>query len=189
MKKNKCIFLDRDGTINKYKGLISKPEDIELINGAAEAIRIINESEYLCIVVSNQPGVAKNLCSLDTAWEINERLKDLLIKRDAYLDDIFICPHHPEKGFPDENVEFKIKCNCRKPETGMIEQAALKYNIDLSESFLIGDTSIDVKTGSNCKMKTVLVETGLGGMDEKYKVVPDYRMKDIYEAVKFILKE
>lgn len=188
VEKNKCIFLDRDGTINVYKGLISKPEDIELINGACEAIKLINRSDYLCIIVSNQPGVAKNLCSLKEAWEINEKLMELLDKKGAYVDDIFICPHHPDRGFPDENKEFKIKCSCRKPDTGMIELAQKKYNIDLSKSFIIGDSTIDIQTGINCNIKTILVKTGLGGLDNIFSVKPNFLADNIYEAVKIILE-
>ena len=146
MKKNKCIFLDRDGTINVYKGLIYKKEDIELEKNAADAIKMINDSEYLCIVVSNQPVVARNLCSLEQAWDINRELEKLLYKANgAYLDDIYICPHHPHKGYPEENKEYKIECDCRKPKIGMILEAAKKYNIDLSESYIIGDTTIDIR--------------------------------------------
>lgn len=186
--RKKCIFLDRDGTINVYKGLISKIEDIELIGGAAEAIKFINESDYLCIVVSNQPGVAKNLCTLDEIWKINERLKELLKENGAYLDDIFVCPHHPEKGYPDENPEFKINCICRKPNTGMIELASSKYDIDLSQSYIIGDSTIDIQTGINCGMTTILVKTGLAGMDKKFDVNSNYVADNLLAAVKLILK-
>ncbi|WAM37242.1 D-glycero-alpha-D-manno-heptose-1,7-bisphosphate 7-phosphatase [Caldicellulosiruptor acetigenus] len=187
MEKNKCIFLDRDGTINVYKGLISRPEDLELEKNAAEAIKMINESEYLCIVVSNQPVVAKNLCSLEELWRINDRLRKLLEEKGAYLDDIFVCPHHPDKGYPGENTEFKIRCNCRKPDIGMIEMARQKYNIDLSKSYIIGDSTIDIQTGINCNMKTILVKTGLGGSDKIYRVCPDYIANNLYEAVNLIL--
>ncbi|TZE82186.1 D-glycero-alpha-D-manno-heptose-1,7-bisphosphate 7-phosphatase [Calorimonas adulescens] len=188
MERNKCIFLDRDGTINVYKGLISKPDDIELIDGAAEAIKLVNKSEYLCIVISNQPGVAKNLYSLEEAGQINEKLMKLLNEKGAYLDDIFICPHHPDKGYPEENSEFKIKCDCRKPDIGMIEMAQDKYNIDLSKSYIIGDSTVDIQTGINCNIKTVLVKTGLAGSDGTYRVCPDYVANNLYEAVNLILR-
>jgi D,D-heptose 1,7-bisphosphate phosphatase len=188
MEKNKCIFLDRDGTINVYKGLINRPEEIELIDEVAQAIRLINESDYLCIVVSNQPGVAKNLCTLDEMNKINDRLRELLSLQGAYLDDIFICPHHPEKGYPGENPEFKINCVCRKPNTGMIDTAKLKYNIDLSKSYIIGDSTIDIQTGINCNIKTILVKTGLAGLDKKFDVCADYVVENLLEAVKIVLK-
>lgn len=188
MKKNKCIFLDRDGTINVYKCLLNKKDDLILEEGAAEAIKMINDSEYLCIVVSNQPVVARNLCTLEEAWEINKKLEELLYNENgAYLDDIFICPHHPDKGYPEENKEYKMVCNCRKPKIGMIEEAIMKHNIDLSKSYIVGDTTIDIMTGINAGLKTILVKTGLGGTDKKYEVKADYVTKDLLEAIKLII--
>lgn len=188
MKKNKCIFLDRDGTINVYKCLLHNKDDLILEERAAEAIKMINNSQYLCIVVSNQPVVARNLCTLKDAWEINKKLIELLDKANgAYLDDIFICPHHPDRGYPEENKEYKIICNCRKPKIGMIEQAAKKHNIDLSKSYIVGDTSIDIMTGINAGLKTILVKTGLGGTDNKYDVKADYVAKDLLDAMSLIL--
>ncbi|QZY54311.1 D-glycero-alpha-D-manno-heptose-1,7-bisphosphate 7-phosphatase [Crassaminicella profunda] len=189
MSKNKCIFLDRDGTINVYKKLLSNSEDLKLERKASDAIKLINKSGYLCIVVSNQPVVARNLCTLEEAWQINERLKELLDEKGAYLDDIFICPHHPDRGYPEENKKYKIKCDCRKPAIGMIEEAVKKYNIDLEQSYIIGDTTIDIKTGKSCGIKTVLVKTGLAGGDELYDVKPDYISDNLYDAAKLILEE
>ena len=190
MGKNKCIFLDRDGTINVYKCLLHNKDDLILEEKAAEAIKMINDSEYLCIVVSNQPVVARNLCTLDEAWEINKKLEELLAKANgSYLDDIFICPHHPDRGYPEENKEYKIICDCRKPKIGMIKEAEKKHNIDLSKSYIVGDTTIDVMTGINAGLKTILVKTGLGGTDNKYDVKADYVAKDLLEAVKIIYKK
>lgn len=185
--KNKCIFLDRDGTINVYKCLLHNREDLKLEYKAAEAIKLINESDYLCIVVSNQPIVARNLCTLEQAWEINDKLKELLRGKDAYVNDIYICPHHPDRGYPEENKDYKIKCSCRKPSTGMIELAKQKYDIDLQKSYIIGDTTIDIATGKNCELKTILVKTGLAGSDGKYEVEADLVVENLYEAVGKIL--
>jgi len=126
MCKNKCIFLDRDGTINIYIELLSKIEDFKLEDKAIEAIKLINSSEYLSIVVTNQPVVARNLCTFQDVWQINRKLKKILAYNGAYVDDIFICPHHPDAGYPEENKKYKIKCNCRKPDTGMIDLAVEK---------------------------------------------------------------
>ena len=190
MGKNKCIFLDRDGTINVYKCLLHDKGDLVLEEKAAEAIKMINDSEYLCIVVSNQPVVARNLCTLDEAWEINNKLEELLDKANgAYLDDIFMCPHHPDRGYPEENKEYKIVCDCRKPKIGMIKEAAKKHNIDLTKSYIIGDTTIDIMTGINAGLKTILVKTGLGGTDNKYDVKADYVAENLLEAVKIIYKK
>lgn len=187
--KNKCIFLDRDGTIIVYKELLHKKEDVVLLEKAAEAIRLINDHGFLAIVVTNQPVVARNLCSFEEMWEINRRMEELLAQKGAYLDDIFACPHHPDRGFPGENKAYKIKCECRKPGIGMIKEATNKYNIDLKKSYLIGDTTTDIMTGKNAGLKTILVQTGLGGQDGKYNVEADYKVPDLYKAVtKIILK-
>lgn len=190
MRTKKCIFLDRDGTINVYKCLLHDKGDLVLEEKAAEAIKMINDSEYICIVVSNQPVVARNLCTLEEAWEINNKLEELLDKANgAYLDDIFMCPHHPDRGYPEENKEYKIVCDCRKPKIGMIKEAAKKHNIDLTKSYIIGDTTIDIMTGINAGLKTILVKTGLGGTDNKYDVRPDYVAENLLEAVKIIYKK
>lgn len=187
MKNNRCVFLDRDGTINIYKGLIYNKDDIELEDKVATAIKMINDSEYMCIIVSNQPGVARNLCSYDQAWEINRKLEELLYEvNGAYIDDIFICPHHPDKGYPEENKEFKIRCDCRKPKIGMINEAISKYNIDLSKSYIIGDTTIDMMTGKNAGLKSILVGTGLGGKDNYYNAKADFTATNLVDAVNII---
>ena len=187
--KKKCIFLDRDGTINVYKRLLHNKNELVLEEKAAEAIKMVNNSDYLCIVVSNQPVVARNLCTLEEALKINEFLRELLYEKNgAYLDDIFICPHHPDSGYPEENKKYKINCNCRKPRTGMIEEAVSRYNIDLSESYIIGDTTIDIMTGINAGLKTILVNTGLAGMDKNYDVEADNVVKNLFEAVKLVIE-
>lgn len=185
--KNKCIFLDRDGTIIVYKELLHKKEDVVLLEKAAEAIRLINHYGYLAIVVTNQPVVARNLCSFEEMWEINRRMEELLAQKGAYLDDIFACPHHPDRGFPGENKAYKIKCECRKPGIGMIKEATNKYNIDLKKSYLIGDTTTDIMTGKNAGLKTILVQTGLGGKDGRYGVEPDLIADTLLDAVHEIL--
>lgn len=187
--KTKCIFLDRDGTINVYKGLLYRSEDLILYPNSAKAIRMINESDYLCIVVSNQPVVARNLCTIEEVWNINKKMEILLKKQGAYLDDIFICPHHPDKGYPEENPDYKIDCDCRKPKIGMILEAQKKYDIDLSQSYIVGDTTIDIQTGKNAGLKTILVKTGLGGTDSKYKIEPDFVAEDLFDAIKIVLIE
>lgn len=187
--KSKCIFLDRDGTINVYKKLLHDVKDMELIEGAAKAIKLINDSEYLCIVVTNQPVVARNICSIDDVFLINKEMEKLLAEENAKLDDIFICPHHPDKGYPEENPKYKIKCNCRKPNIGMIKEAEKLYNIDLSQSYIIGDSTIDIMTGKNARLKTILVKTGLAGIDGEYDVKPDIIAENLLKAIEKLLKE
>jgi len=184
----KCIFIDRDGTINKHIGLVTSPEQLELEMNVVEAIGLVNNSGYLAIVITNQPVVARGLCSVDTVNEIHKKLHTLLGNQHVYLDDILFCPHHPDKGYHEENPKYKIDCECRKPKVGMIKTAAAKYNIDLRQSWFIGDTTTDLLTGKNAGLMTALVKTGEAGGDGKYCLEPDYSAKNLLEAVKYILR-
>ncbi len=186
--KQKAIFLDRDGTVNEYVGFLKNIDDFRLIQKVPEAIAKINSSSYLTILATNQPVIARGdltICELD---EIHKKMETYLGKEGAFIDDIFICPHHPDKGYANEVSELKIICDCRKPKIGMIKKAEEKYNIDLSLSWYIGDTTTDIQTGKNAGMKTVLVKTGEAGKDGKYSVRPDYIANDLYEAVNYILE-
>lgn len=161
-KKNPrpAIFLDRDGTINEEVNLLKSPEQLKLIEGAAEAIRLINQSDYLAIIVTNQPVIARNLCSIEELEYIHASLETLLGKERAYVNAIYYCPHHPDKGYPEERPEYKIDCECRKPKIGMFLQAAKDWNIDLSNSYMIGDTDRDLQAGLNAKLKdSIKIET------------------------------
>lgn len=161
--KQKAIFLDRDGTINKYVGYLRTPEQVELLDGVGEAIRKINLSGYLAIVVTNQPVIARGEVTVDGLQEIHNKMETMLGKEGAYLDGVYYCPHHPDKGFAGEVEEFKIVCECRKPKAGLLLQAAKDFNIDLSQSWMIGDSENDVLAGRNAGCKTALIgETDYG---------------------------
>lgn len=151
--KQKVIFLDRDGTINKYVGFLRNIDDFELIEGVAEAIKLINQSGYLAIVVTNQPVIARGEVTWEELNEIHKKMATLLGKEGAYVDGIYICPHHPDRGFEGERPEYKIDCDCRKPKPGLLLQAAKDFNIDLSESYMIGDSHRDVEAGENAGVK------------------------------------
>ena len=151
--KQKAIFLDRDGTINKYVGFLRNIDDFELIDGVSEAIKKINQSGYLAIVVTNQPVIARGEVTWDELHEIHKKMETLLGKDGAYIDGIFICPHHPDKGFEGERPEYKIDCDCRKPKPGLLLQAAKEFNINLAESYMIGDSLSDVDAGKNAELK------------------------------------
>ena len=183
----KAVFLDRDGTINQLRGLLYKEEDFELEPNAVEAIKRLNKSEYLVFVVTNQPVVARGLCSVQDVKEIHKKLSSLLGNGGAYYDDLVFCPHHPDKGYKDENPLYKIKCRCRKPEIGMIVQLAEKYNVKLSQSWMVGDSTVDIKTAENAGLKSILVRTGESGNDNKFSVTPQYIANDILDAVNKIL--
>lgn len=185
--RQKAIFLDRDGTINVHNGFINSPDQFELLPNISEAVRKINTSCYLTILATNQPVIARGECTFDGLDEIHKKMETELGKLGAYIDDIFFCPHHPHMGYAGEVPELKTDCDCRKPKTGMLKQAAEKYNIDLSQSWYVGDTTIDIQTGCNAGMKTILVRTGEAGQDGKFDVKPDYAAEDLMDAVNYIL--
>ncbi len=145
----KAVFVDRDGTLNVHKGYISNSDDIELIDGSAEAINILHNLGYLVIMITNQPVIARGECSYEDLKNIHCRLEMLLAEKKAFLDGIYYCPHHPDKGFNGEVEELKIKCTCRKPSPGLILQAAKDFNIDLTKSYMVGDSISDVQAGNN----------------------------------------
>jgi D-glycero-D-manno-heptose 1,7-bisphosphate phosphatase len=156
--KQKTIFLDRDGTINVCDGFVMKREQLRLIDGAAEAIRRINQSEYLAVCVTNQPVIARGDVTFDELNAIHARLDTLLGEQGAYLDDLLFCPHHPDRGFEGERADCKIDCDCRKPKPGLLLQAAKRYNIDLTQSYMIGDSDRDIGAGQAAGCKTIRVD-------------------------------
>lgn len=157
--KQKAIFLDRDGTINKYVGFLRKEEEFELLPGVAEAIKEINKSGYLAVVVTNQPVIARGEVTYSQLENIHNKMETLLGKEGAYLDGIYFCPHHPHSGYEGEVKELKIDCDCRKPKPGMLLKAAEDLNIDLSQSYMVGDGENDIKAGKAAGCKTVLLNT------------------------------
>lgn len=155
--KQKAVFLDRDGTINKYVGFLRNIDEFELNDGVPEAIEKINKSGYLTIVVTNQPVIARGEATINELDEIHNKMETLLGEYGAYIDGLYYCPHHPHKGYEGERPEFKIECECRKPKPGMLLQAAKDFNIDLKESWMIGDGENDIEAGKNAGCKTVLI--------------------------------
>lgn len=155
--KQRAIFMDRDGTVNKYAGFLRNIDDFELCDGAAEAILKINRSGRLAIVVTNQPVIARGEVTFEQLNEIHNKMETLLGEKGAYLDGIYFCPHHPHKGYAGEIPELKFDCDCRKPKPGMILTACEDFNIDLSESWMIGDGESDVLCGKNAGCKTAFI--------------------------------
>ena len=156
--KQKAIFLDRDGTINKYVGFLREIDQFELLPNVSEAVKKINDSGYLAIVVTNQPVIARGEVTFEELEEIHNKMETLLGKDGAYLDGIYFCPHHPRKGFEGEIPELKVECECRKPKPGMLLQAAKDFNIDLSKSWMIGDSDNDILAGENAGCFTARVK-------------------------------
>lgn len=165
VNKQRAVFIDRDGTINKYVGFLTDIEDFELIDGVTDAIKKINSSGYLAIVVTNQPVVARGEVSFSELDQIHNKMETLLGKEGAYLDAIYYCPHHPHKGYEGEVEELKIDCECRKPKPGMLLKAAGDFNIDLTRSWMIGDGENDIKAGNAAGCRTILIGDSNFGQD------------------------
>ena len=162
--KQKAIFLDRDGVINKYVGFLTDIKDFELIDGVTDAIKKINDNGYLAIVVTNQPVIARGEVTFAELNQIHNKMETLLGLDGAYVDAIYYCPHHPHKGYEGEVTELKFECECRKPKPGMLLHAAKDFNIDLSKSVMIGDGENDMIAGKNAGCSTILI-----GESEEYK--------------------
>ena len=184
----KVAYLDRDGTINVEKEYLSKPDEVELIPGSASAIRLLNEAGYRVFGVSNQAGVARGYFMIEDVLAVNEKVSALVAEGGGRLEGILYCPHHPEGKLP----EYTKICGCRKPATGMIEQAVKKYDLNPSETVFIGDKALDIKTGQNIGATTILVYTGYGKsekqkMQEAGEAAPDYYADDLLCAVRWLL--
>lgn len=182
-QKQKAIFLDRDGVLNEDTHLIKHPDELRLFPEAPDAVKRINDSGYLAIVITNQPVVARNLCTEDELRVIHNKLDTLLGAKHALLDALYYCPHHPDKGYPEENPAYKIDCECRKPKPGMLLQAARDFNIDLSQSFFIGDNPRDFEAGKRAGVKTIGVRMSI---QAGVSIKPDYQFQTLAEAVDFI---
>ncbi|MBP7496399.1 MAG: HAD-IIIA family hydrolase [Bacteroidales bacterium] len=185
--KRKAIFLDRDGVINKDIHFIHKTKDMELFPFTAAAIRKINHSGYLSVVVTNQSVIARNLCNIEQLQQIHNKMETLLGNEGAKLDAIYYCPHHPNSGYPEENSKYKIICKCRKPNIGMYNQAKKDLEITAEGSFMIGDSERDIIFGKNAGLITIGVMTGYGL--KKADILPDFFFKDLLQAVNFIIND
>ncbi len=183
-KKNKrsCIFLDRDGVINKNMDTNPTVKDFELLDGVAQAIHKINKSDYLSVVVTNQPMIAKGFVTFEQVNETHKKMETLLGEQGAFLNAIYYCPHHPDKGFEGEVKELKIDCECRKPKPGMLLKAAEDMNIDLKNSWMIGDSKRDIDAGKNAGCKTIFIS-------QENTTGADFVAKNLEQAVKIILEE
>ena len=179
----KAIFLDRDGTINRYVGFMRNIDQFELSDGAAEGIRNINESGYLAIVVTNQPVIARGEVTVDELELIHQKMETLLGTEGAYVDGLYYCPHHPSKGYAGEVPELKFNCECRKPKPGMLLKAAKDFNIALKDSWMIGDGKNDVLAGQAAGCRTVLIGESAGDCE------PDVFANSLLDAVDKIIKE
>ena len=183
-----AVFLDRDGVINREVDLLHAPEQLELLPGVSAALRQLNRMGWLTVVVTNQPVVARGLCDEARVRQIHDKLESLLGQEGAFVDAIYYCPHHPDKGFPGENAAYKVSCDCRKPGVGLVDKAMEDFNIDVSASYFVGDTTTDLQTAKNASLKAVLVKTGYAGADQKFSApARPHVANDLAEAVEWIL--
>ena len=173
---SKAVFLDRDGTIARDVPYCSRPEDLEILPTVPQAIRLLNQHGFKVVVVTNQSGVARGYFSKETLRNIHDKMSDELARQDANIDAIYYCPHHP-----DDN------CQCRKPKTGLLTQAAMEHNIELSTSFMVGDTEIDIVSGNTVNCKTILVTTG-PKRGEDVVTRPDYIAESLLDASQWIIR-
>lgn len=181
--KAKAVFLDRDGTIIHDRHHLTLPREIRLLPRAAHAIRMMKEAGFLVIIITNQAVIAHGMSTKKGVDRVHAVLVKRLKKRGALVDAVYYCPHHP-KG---KIKKYRLKCSCRKPNTGMIKEAIKKFKtIDVEKSFLVGDATSDILAGKRAGLTTILVKTGFGGRDGKHVVVPDIKVKNILEAARAI---
>ena len=184
MSGRKTVFLDRDGTINVEKNYLYRPEEFEFIPKVPEAIARLNNAGYQVIVVSNQAGVARGYYSEDDVIKLHQYVNEQLSKYKAHIDGFYYCTHHPDAGIG----KYKMKCHCRKPETGLFEKACEDFDVDIEDSWMIGDNIGDIKAGNNFHLKTILVRTGYGSQLEKEGFhLFQYIADDLYDAVNNIV--
>ncbi len=184
----RAVFLDRDGTLVHDRDCLRSADGLELLPGVAAAIHDLNHHAWRTVVVTNQPVIAKGWCDETELQRMHNKLETLLGLEHAFFDRIYYCPHHPAAGFEGERRELKIRCDCRKPGTGMIRRAVAELNIDLAQSWLIGDTTTDMQTAKNAGLRSILVRTGAGGGDGKQAATPDFVCDDLAAAVQLILE-
>ncbi len=183
-----AIFFDRDGTLNEEVPWISRPEQLTLIPGAGDAVRLVNERGWLAVVITNQAVVARGDCTEAELRRIHDKLEWLLGEQHAYLDGLYYCPHHPDAGYPGERPELKIKCACRKPGTELIERAVRDLHIDLSRSWFIGDRASDIRTAENAGIRSALVLTSYG-MQAKHECKPNLTGGNVLVTVQATLAQ
>jgi len=188
--KKPAVFIDRDGTINEQRGYINHISRFKIIPGVEDAIRLLNQNNFLAIVVSNQSGVARGFYPIELVHEVHALMKQLLEQNGSFLDAIFFCPHHPDGVIP----EYTRKCDCRKPGTGLIDQACKSFDIDLSNSYVVGDLYSDMELAERAGVRGILVKTGYGLGEIEYTLPtkprkPLYVAENLLDAVNWILDE
>lgn len=169
-----AVFLDRDGVLTEERGYITSVENLHLFSYTEECIRQIHKKGYYAIVITNQSGIARGMFSERTLQDMNEYLK-----RKTGIDAVYYCPHHPNGSVE----QYRRTCQCRKPETGLLEQASRDFNIDMERSYMAGDRASDILVGQRMGIKTVLLESGYGTARLEENVEPDYVMTDLRNVI------
>ena len=186
----KVVFLDRDGTLNEEVGYVNHLDRFTLLPRVGQAIRLLNQHEIKVVIITNQSGVARGYFPESLIHQVHQKMRDLLKKEGAHLDGIYYCPHHPDIGI----APYRQKCRCRKPATGLVEQAVKELDLDCSQSYAIGDRGVDIEFGHQIGAKGVLVLTGYGKGEWEYfrdqwRIKPNHVAADLYEAVQWILQQ
>jgi D-glycero-D-manno-heptose 1,7-bisphosphate phosphatase len=187
-QSSRAVFIDRDGTLNEDIGYVSAPDELVIYPWAAEAVRLINESGLLTVVITNQSGIARGMYSEATLGSIHSRMIEELARKGARIDAVYYCPHHPDVG----DARYRTACECRKPRTGMLDRAAREHDVDLARSFVIGDKASDIKLAENAGARAALVLTGYGretfAHPDHWPCAPEFVAENLLEAVKRILE-
>jgi|SRR5690554_673161 len=181
---HRAVFLDRDGTINDDPGYLGEPDKVKLFPDTGEALSILkNKLRFKLIVISNQSGIARGLITKEDVEAVNKRINELLSNSNVQIDEFYYCPYHPDFNTAEE-------CSCRKPSPKLVFEAAEKHNINLSESYFIGDAVSDIECGMNAGTQTILVRTGYGNESfytlQKLNKIPTFVANNILDAVNFI---
>ena len=188
--KRPAVFIDRDGTINEQMGYVNHISRFVLLPGAAEGIRLLNRHEYLAIIVTNQSGVARGYFPMELIDRVHAHMKNLLAKEGANIDGIFFCPHYARGIVP----EYSVACDCRKPGTGLVQKACERFDIDMKNSYVIGDRCSDIELAERSKLQGIMVTTGYGLGDIEY-VLPNkpfkplHIAKDLLHGVRWIIEQ
>jgi len=188
-RRHPAIFLDRDGTLNVEKGHLQRPEELELLPCVGAALKAFRQAGYRLVVLTNQPVIARGEATEADVAAIHRKLEWELGKAGAYLDAIYVCPHHPDRGFAGERSELKIRCECRKPGTKLFEQACHDLQLDPTSSWMIGDQTRDIEMARRVGLPSILISTGSGGSDKQFSATPDSIASDLMAAFDFVLQQ
>lgn len=177
VRKKPAVFLDRDGVLTEEKGYVCSLEELRIFPYAKECVQQIKAKGYYVIVITNQSGIARGFFTESMLLKMNDHLKRMI-----GADKVYYCPHY----LTGKVRKYAIDCNCRKPKTGMIKAACKEFNIDIENSFLVGDRASDIMTGQNAGIRTILVESGYGTANLESNVIPDYIVNDLRNVIQIL---